>query len=835
MDGVCVVRAYDCGTLAPIHIDGPSRASEPSPRGGTGASRSATPSATILGLPFHLAWSFGVALACAGIAVFDLLLAWERDAYDVLCRAGVSHEQRSGDVGLILLDEATLDWGRDRFERGGDDGGGRLPREALLFPWNRSVYDFLINYLAVCGAEVVALDIELSGPHPGGDRSGDEGLGLTSAAQNEAGAPFVVHALNFESAAQAQAEVAELDKLQRDCLIGAAVEVVGWRAAGVPFDRSDIGPYSNPVLPYKSILAAFAAAPERLRLGAVTAQPDPDGVIRRTRLFVAWQDRCYPSLGLAAALARLRTREGPVTIAVADGALVLTTATAVRRLPLTSEGDLLVPWRDDGREDPVDPSVGRFPTWPAHRVLRSAMKTLGIPGWQSPPAPEGYFLEPAAFAGRIVFLGANATGLRDLKATPVAEDYPGVKVHAAVAEAALAGEAVRRASPGWRGAFVALVTLVTALVTLRGRSQVWRLGFVAVVAAGVVAAGATSFLAAGLWVDVITPLLGIAIAYSTATTVNFLGEGRRSRAIQGMFQHFAPAEVVRQLVAHPDQLELQGDTREITSFFSDIRGFTSLSNAPRMQAEPGILTAHLNAYLTEMTRAITDCGGTVDKYIGDAVVAVFGAPLALPNHALAACRAALLCQQRIAEFNVRAKAAGLPEFPTRIGLNSGKATLGLVGSEHRLSYTAIGATVNLASRMEGVNKSYGTWVLAGGATVALAKPGLQARLLDRIRVPGVLDHEPPLEVYEVLAVGDTQAAPGIALPGEPLTADFLRGFEAARGLYQARQFAAAGDAYERLLALRDDPPSRVLLARCRAWVASPPANDWDGSYRLEAK
>jgi adenylate cyclase len=816
--------------LEPAHPNGQSRETAPRPRSGTGLARpnsAARPRK-------RSAWTFGLALACAGLCVSDLLLVWERDVYDVLCRAGVASAERSADIGLILLDEATLDWGRDRFERGGDAASSGLPPAALLFPWNRSVYDFLINYVANCGADVVALDIELSGPHPGGDRSGDEGLGLTSAMQNKVGKPFVVHALNFESAAARQTEVAALDQLQRACLTGAAVEVAGWRDAGVPFDRSDVGPYSNPVLPYRSILAAFADAPTSLRMGAVTAQPDPDGVIRRARLMVAWEGRCYPSLGLAAALARLQTREGPVTIEVANGALELQTARARRRLPLTTSGDLLVRWRDDGREDPTDPAVGRYPTWPAHRVLRSAMKTLGIPGWQEPPAPDGYFLEPAAFAGRIVFLGANAAGLRDLKATPVAEDYPGVKIHAAVAEAALTGDAVRRASQWWRGALAAGVTLFTALVTLRARSQVWRSVLVAGVAVSLVALAATSFRVAGVWLDVVAPLLGIAIAYSTATTVNFLGEGRRSRAIAGIFQHFAPAEVVQQLIAHPDALALAGDTREITSFFSDIRGFTSLSNTPQMQADPGLLTAHLNAYLTEMTRAITECGGTVDKYIGDAVVAVFGAPLALANHAHAACRAALLCQQRIAEFNARAVAEGLPALPTRIGLYSGAATLGLVGSEHRLSYTAIGSTVNIASRMEGVNKAYGTWVLAGGATVALAKDGLRTRLLDRVRVPGLLDDAPPLEVHQVLAV-DAEGASGIELPGEPLPVEFLRGFEAARSLYDSRRFAAAGDAFERLLANRDDPPSRVLAVRCRAWAAAPPPADWDGSYRLDAK
>jgi adenylate cyclase len=793
------------------------------------------PGSTATRLLLHFGWTLGLAIACGGLVASDLMVGWERDVYDVLSRAGVSQGARSEDVSLILLDEATLDWGRDRFERGMGDADGGLPREALLFPWNRSVYDLLINYLAVCGADVVALDVELSGPHPGGDSSGDEGLGFTSATQNELGAPYVVHALNFETSSERSAEVATLDALQQECLAGAAVEVADWTAGGAPFDRSDVGPYSNPVLPYRSILAAFADAPELLRLGAVTAQPDADGVIRRARVLVAWDGRCFPSLGLAAAHAPLETREGPVRVSMdGDGGedgdtLVLETAAATRRLPLTPSGDLLVRWRDDGREDQQDITVGRYPSWPAHRVLRSAMKTLGIPGWEEPPAPDGYFLEPGTFAGRLVFLGANAAGLRDLKATPIAEDYPGVKIHAAVAEAALSGDAVRRATPWLRGVIVAGVTLITALVTLLGRSQVLRLALVGLLAVGVVGAAAILFLEAGMWVDVVTPLLAIGAAYTAATTVNFLSEGRRSRAITGMFQHFAPAEVVRQLIAQPEHLSLEGDTREITAFFSDIRGFTSLSNTPRMQADPGRLTAHLNTYLTEMTRAITDCGGMVDKYIGDAVVAIFGAPLPDADHALAACRAALLCQQRLASFNARAVDAGLPELATRIGLYSGNATLGLVGSEHRLSYTAIGSTVNIASRMEGVNKTYGTWVLAGGTTREMARAGLRTRLLDRVRVPGISDEDPALEVHEVLAVE------GVDETDDALTADDVSRFEEARRLYEARRFGDAVKAYERLLAIRDDAPSRVLLERCRASAATPPPEDWDGSYRIEGK
>ena len=202
-----------------------------------------------------LRWALaaGLAIVAAALVATDALEAWERDVYDLMVRETVEGAGHSDRISLILIDENSLDWGTRVYEQNGLDGQG-LHRTHYLFPWNRAVYELVAMFLETGGAEVFALDVELAGPHPSGDEAGDEGLGLTTAFQNTEGRPFLLHSLNFETAVDRQDEMVALDPGQRSLLETAAWEVGGWRSAGVPFDRSDVGPYSNPILPYRSIL-----------------------------------------------------------------------------------------------------------------------------------------------------------------------------------------------------------------------------------------------------------------------------------------------------------------------------------------------------------------------------------------------------------------------------------------------------------------------------------------------------------------------------------------------------------------------------------------------------
>ncbi len=758
------------------------------------------------------------------LSLFD---RWERDIYDIFCRMGTEEDKQHDIIQVIAIDQYTLDWGNSHFEAYASDED--MSPHIVIWQWDRAVYDIIIQFLTQGGATVFALDMDFSSPYPSGDASGDESLAISTMFANVEGGgkPYVIHTLNLLETADERKAAIDLSEEKRRYLEGSAIAVEGAEESGLPFDRSDQGTYYDQILPYDTILEHFAGQESLLRLGAVIAQPDSDSEIRRARPFATYRGRHYPSLGLAAVLAHIESEDGPGSckVAVEDDELVVvrTRSGVEQRVPLTPSGDILIRWGDTGRESP-DPDEDYFRTIPAHRILRSFLASQGK--LVDLDATKEKVLEPADFKGKIVFLGTTTPGLHDLKATPISENYPGVKVHAAVAEALLEGRAIKRLGAGWRSVLAAMAGLLALAATLLVRSIPLKIAASLILAVLLILAAGLLFLQASLWIDVVAPLAGVAVAFSGGTTYNYFTEGRRSREVTQMFQHFAPPQVVKRLVANPSEIHMRGEIVEITSFFSDIRSFTSISNTPEMRQDPAKLTDHLNNYLTEMTRAITDCGGTVDKYIGDAVVAIFGAPLPLENHAREACRAALECQKRLDEFNVRAGEKGLPAFVTRIGLFSGTATVGCVGSRERYSYTAIGSTVNFASRLEGVNKAYGTLIMAGGPLVDQAEGSIRFRRLDVVRVPGLEEKAPPLEIHEVLTALDDD---------DPLPPDLRTLFEEARQLYNEAKFGEAAERFDFLFDKYEDRPSRALAKRCRIFSESPPEDGWNGVYRIISK
>lgn len=284
------------------------------------------------------------------------------------------------------------------------------------------------------------------------------------------------------------------------------------------------------------------------------------------------------------------------------------------------------------------------------------------------------------------------------------------------------------------------------------------------------------------------------------------------------FKKYIPAEVVDRLLHRGEEAVIGGERRELTLFFSDIKDFTSVSE----RQDPETLVARLGTYLEEVTRTLLAGAGTVDKFIGDSVMAFWGAPTPLPDHALRACRAALQAQADLARLNRRWEEAGLDPFPTRIGLHTGEAIVGNVGFEGRMNYTAVGDTVNLASRLEGLNKQYGTWILVSEATLRAAGDEVLGRVVDLVAVKG---KDRPVAIYELLA---TRAE---ATPGQLERADrATRAFAA----YRAQRWDEA------LAILADQPgtpdgPEQVLMERCQHYRKEPPGADWDGVTRYHTK
>jgi class 3 adenylate cyclase len=283
------------------------------------------------------------------------------------------------------------------------------------------------------------------------------------------------------------------------------------------------------------------------------------------------------------------------------------------------------------------------------------------------------------------------------------------------------------------------------------------------------------------------------------------------------FQKYVPAELVRRLIARGVDAELGGSQQEMTFFMSDVEGFTTLSE----RLPPDELVHHLGEYLTAVTSSLLDSGATVDQYIGDAVLAFWNAPEPVADHPLRACQAALAAQTAVARLNRSWEAQGRRvAFKTRIGINTGEAIVGNIGSIDRMSYTVIGDQVNLVSRLEATNKFYGTSILLSEHTQQRVREQFATRLVDQLVAYG---RSRPIRVYELLGHRGAMAPEVLAMVAD---------YEAAFDHYQRRDFSAAVRLLERH---PDDPPARVLLSRCRRYLDHPPLAEWDGSFLFTSK
>ena len=305
------------------------------------------------------------------------------------------------------------------------------------------------------------------------------------------------------------------------------------------------------------------------------------------------------------------------------------------------------------------------------------------------------------------------------------------------------------------------------------------------------------------------PPLAAALAFALATGYRTTVTDRDKRLLRQMFGFYLAPAVIDRMVAGGETPRLGGETRELTIYFSDLEGFTALSEG----LAPDALVELLNAYLTVITEVIEAQGGFVDKYIGDAIVAVFGAPHRDPDHAAHAVAAALAGQRALAALNARHAASGRPPLRQRIGLNTGPVVVGNIGSQRRFNYTVTGDAVNLAARLEGASKLYGTEILVSAATAAQAAGIATFREIDAVRVVG------------------RDTAVTLLEPDPPETVD-PDGYAAALAAYRAGEFVAAAEGWA---AQADgDPAAAAMAARARALAASPPA-DWDGIYDLDSK
>ncbi|MCK4965957.1 adenylate/guanylate cyclase domain-containing protein, partial [bacterium] len=329
------------------------------------------------------------------------------------------------------------------------------------------------------------------------------------------------------------------------------------------------------------------------------------------------------------------------------------------------------------------------------------------------------------------------------------------------------------------------------------------------------------FVSKGLIIDVLGTVSTLMIGYLSITVYNFFSEEKEKKMIRGIFSRYVTKSVVDELIKNPDMVKLGGERKTLTVFFSDVAGFTSVSEA----LSPEDLVGLLNEYLTAMSNIILKYDGMIDKYEGDAIMAVFGTPIPMPDHAVKACHVSLEMQDELVELRKKWHEEGKPELKVRIGLNTGPMIAGNMGAMDRLDYTVMGDSVNLGSRLEGANKQYGTYIMISGFTYELVKDDIETRFLDSLRVQG---KKLPVKVYEVLASKDK----GLSDIKRKVVESFDQGMEC----YLKQNWDKGIYYFENALSLdNDDPPSQVYLERCQAYKENPPASDWDGVYTMTTK
>jgi adenylate cyclase len=519
-----------------------------------------------------------------------------------------------------------------------------------------------------------------------------------------------------------------------------------------------------------------AIAKGAIGAGAVNAFRDGDGVVRRMPLAIEFGGNLYMPLGLAVALYDLGQPRATTYVAGAR-----TLQAGDRTLPVGAAASLSLDVL--GRD--------RLPHVSAAAVLAGS-------------APR------AALAGKLAFVG-HTFSTTDKIATPLDTTADGIELHATLAENVLAGRVLRLAGAGttlFAAAMLCAIVIVTQLRPIRRRT--WVPPVVALGAIGAYIAIAQLAFGSGTILAVAAPIATTIVVVIAALIGGLATEGREKAHLRAMFSRYVSRTVVDRILADPARARLGGERKELTVLFSDIRGFSAFAEG----MGPETLASFLGEYLTPMTQLVLDSGGTLDKYIGDAVMALWAAPVDMPDHAARACEVALKMQEALGGLNARWKAEGKPEIAIGIGINTGAMAVGNMGTAARFDYTVLGDQVNLGSRLEALTKDYGVDILVGEATMRAAGAGFTFREIDVVRVKGRAGAAP---VYEL--VGRAGAATDPA-------------FAEALAAYRKREFATAR---ARFGTLAGDPAARAMAARCAVLETAPPPEDWDGVYEQRSK
>jgi len=702
----------------------------------------------------------GIAVA-AGSAILAGVLWWsgllsvlELRSWDARVGLAAGWSEPSEQVVLILVDQGSLDWVQEQYGVG--------------WPWPRELYAPIVNFCSRAGVASLSVDVLYLDPSRygvGDDRRFGSAIGELG---SFAGAMF----LSAEEG-----------------------KTVQW-PGDVPrpgIETSNLsawlegGNHGSLVYPRASFPISQVAQNAAM-LANVQMAGDVDGIYRRLPLFNVFDGTVVPTLGVAG---YLLGSDGAASLELSAQHV----AVSGRRVPVDKDGRVILHYKG---------SRGLHTAYTAASILQSEAQ---VQGGEQPN------VDPALLEGRQVLLGFSAPALKDLRPSPTNPAAPGVEINATLLDNLITGDFMRDMAPSLSILLFLLLAFAAAIAAafLSGavRSVLGYVIFLPLPFGLSLAA-----YAGGVWMPLVPLEIAVALSLVGTNLANYATEGRQKRYIKGAFSQYLSPAVIEQLITHPERLRLGGERRELSIFFSDLQGFTTISEG----LTPEELTQLLNDYLSEMTDIIQSEGGTIDKFEGDAIIAFWNAPLEQQDHADRAVRAAIRCQTRLSELRPAFHERVGKELHMRIGMNSGPAVVGNMGSRTRFDYTMLGDAVNLAARLEGINKQFGTYTMISGAMRKAAGDSFPSRELSRVAVVGRAE---PVTVYEPMLPEEYAAR-------KPILDEFAR----ALPLFYAGDFARAETLFETIA--EQDPAARSYVRKCKTLREQAP-EQWEGVWVMTEK
>ncbi|MBI3813480.1 MAG: adenylate/guanylate cyclase domain-containing protein [Nitrospinae bacterium] len=693
------------------------------------------------------------------------------------------------EVAIAVIDEKSLD-------------------ELGKWPWPRNIQAELINKLTQKGVKVIGFDAVFSEPdiNPGLKNIGEVKKRL---AEDKSVNPELIKLVeNAEKESNNDIIFADALKKSQNTILGYFLhftkeglehvkkEVLDASVDNIRSSQYNAVRFASPSAQSVQLQEAYAVEASIKPLsesakgaGFFSFISDDDGAIRKVPLIVRYNDMLFPPLSIQMLKEYLET---DISFNIEDY--------GVDEVQL---GDIVIP--TDERGAMLINYYGPQKAFPHYSITDIIHDRI--------PAE--------LLQDRMVLVGPTALGIYDLRITPFQQNYPGVEIHATIIDNIFQQNFIIR--PDWMAVYdIAVIILLGIILSiLLPRLKAIYAGILMLIlSAAYLELSYYFFIDKGLWINIVYPLSETFSVYVGITVYRYATEEKEKKFIKGAFSQYLAPAVINQLIDNPKMLELGGEEKILTAFFSDIKGFSTFSE----KLTPKELVHLLNLYLTEMTDIVLDHSGTVDKFVGDAIVAFFGAPVRYDDHAKRACYAALEIQKKSVELRERWKKEGNPEVYTRIGLNTGPMVVGNMGTMRKMNYTIMGDAVNLASRLEGANKPYGTYIMLGESTYNAAKDFIEARELDSIRVMGKKE---PVRVYELIAKKGEIAQQ---------KRDAVESYNTGLSYYKQRRWRDAALQFDKALQIdAADGPSKTYIARCGEFSASPPPEDWDGVYVMKEK